>query len=546
MPTSVSTPPCRPTLGAMLRHLAAVHGEDTLVVLGDQRATYGEIERQSAALARALLAAGVGKGTRVALLAPNGPQWLIGCFAITRVGAMAVLCNTYHKARELGWVLHHADVGHLLSVDRHLEHDYVDRLAQALPGLVTQRAAQLRLAGHPYLRTISMWGDRSPGWSGSIDDLMADQVSEELLEAAENEVSPADPAVVVYSSGSTADPKGVVHGHGALVRHSHNLASLRDTRRGDVLYTPMPLFWVGGLVWTLLCAMHAGATVLFEDRFEPGATLALLEREKATHIVGWPHMGKALAEHPDFARRDLSSVRASTIPELQRDAERAIDPLLRPNSLGMTETCGPHSMEPAGVLLPDGKQGSFGRSVPGVEHRIVDPLDGRVLGPGEFGEIQVRGYSLLLGMLKRERDEVFTADGWYATGDGGQLDADGHLFFKGRLGEVIKTSGFNVTPREVELVIEEQPEVMHAFVMGVSGGERGEKVTAAVVSRPGHVVEPGALRARLRDQLSSYKVPVEVLTLASPTDLPWLDSGKVDRRALQRTLEERFGSSSAQ
>ncbi|MEE2768294.1 MAG: fatty acid--CoA ligase family protein, partial [Actinomycetota bacterium] len=183
-----------------------------------------------------------------------------------------------------------------------------------------------------------------------------------------------------------------------------------------------------------------------------------------------------------------------------------------------------------------------GRAVPGIEHRIVDPSTGRDVTPGELGEIWIRGYSLMLGVVGKADHEVFTSDGWYRTGDVGYIDADGHLYFKGRMGDQIKTSGMNVTPREVELAIEEQPEVMHAFVTAVDHKERGQDVAAAVVFRPGRSVGAEEIKSRLRESLSSYKVPRHIATFISPDDLVWLESGKIDLRALTEILSERYAS----
>jgi acyl-CoA synthetase (AMP-forming)/AMP-acid ligase II len=346
--------------------------------------------------------------------------------------------------------------------------------------------------------------------------------------------------LILYSSGSTADPKGAVHTHGTVVRHSFQLARLREVRSDDRIWSPMPFFWVGGLVFGLLGTMHAGATLLTESVFDPGRTLALLERERATAAVGWPHFGKALVEHPDFPKRDLSALRAGNIPNLLPPSICPPDPELRPNGLGMTETCGPHTYTGEGAL-PEERRACFGAAIPGVEHKVVDPESGRVLGAGEVGEICVRGYSLMQGLYKRERGESFDHDGFYHTGDAGLFTEDGLLYFKGRLGEMIKSGGANVTPSEVESLLMSFVEVKQAYVVGVADAQRGENVAAAVVLEPGTRVAAEEIRTRAKAQLAAYKVPRHLLVTAHDA-LPFTDSGKIDKRKLRALLEARIAA----
>ncbi len=542
MPRTPSFPDFPPTSGNLIRTCAQRHGDKVFAVLNDERLTYAEADARSAALAKGLLASGAGKGTRVGLLAPNGPEWIVGWLAATRIGCVVALLNTYSKARELGWILRHADIQVLLTVDTHLGHDYLERLEQAAPGLVGQQHEQIRIESHPYLRAIWTWGDGTRPWAGPMADLVARDaaITDALLAEVESEVTPADPMVVVYSSGSTADPKGAIHSHGASVRHAHNLGQMRDLSADDVLYTPMPLFWVGGFSFTLIAAMHVGAALVFEEQFEPGATLELIERERITQVLGWPHMAKALVDHPSFGDRDLSSVRGSSYSALLPHDQQMEAEVPKANSLGMTETLGPHTFDSKDNPLPADKEGSFGLSVPGVEHKIVDPVTLEDLPIGETGELWLRGYSLMLGLHKRERGDVFTPDGWYRTGDGGYFDADGHFYFTGRMGDLIKSAGMNITPRDVELVLEAMPEVVMAFVTGVPHPDRGQDVVAAIALRPGDTLDAEEARKRVKEEIASYKVPRHIAVFASQTDLPWLDSGKVDRRRLTAMLEERF------
>jgi acyl-CoA synthetase (AMP-forming)/AMP-acid ligase II len=236
----------------------------------------------------------------------------------------------------------------------------------------------------------------------------------------------------------------------------------------------------------------------------------------------------------------LSALRAGNIPNLLPPTICPPDPELRPNGLGMTETCGPHTYTGEGAL-PEERRSCFGAAIAGVEHKVVDPDSGRVLGAGEVGEICVRGYSLMQGLHKRERGETFDRDGFYHTGDAGLFTADGLLYFKGRLGEMIKSGGANVTPSEVESLLASFAEVKEAFVVGVADALRGENVAAAVVLEPGASIAAEAIRARAKAQLAAYKVPRHLI-VAEHDALPFTDTGKIDKRKLRALLEARIAA----
>jgi len=543
-------PDFSPTIPVYLANAVRRFGDRPLAVLNDRRITYGEAEARSRQLARGLLASGIAKGTRVALLMPNGPDWIVAWMAISRTGAVAVPINTFYKSRELGWILRHADVHTLLAVPRFLNNDYLERLEACAPGLAAQKAGAIAVPALPHLRSVWVWGGSDRAWARSDGDLLAaadgsPAIDDAFLDEIERCVFPADPAVVIYSSGSTADPKGAVHTHGTLVRHSFNLNGFRDLSEADRIFSPMPFFWVGGFVFTLLAAIHRGASMVCEEAFEPGATLDLLERERVTIVAGWPHYSRAMADHPTFAQRDLSAVRAGNLYEILPEPIRPSDPELRSNSLGMTETCGPHTIEWMDRDLPEALRSTFGRSAPGVEHKIVDPDTGEALPVGVEGEICVRGYNLMQGLYKVEREDVFDDDGFYHTGDMGRFDAEGWLFFTGRKGDLIKTAGANVTPREVEVVIDAYPEVKSSYVVGVPDPDRGQNVAAAVVLKHGAALGADELRTRLREELSAYKVPRHSYFYTSVEELPFTDSGKIDKRRLSELLAARIEADGA-
>jgi acyl-CoA synthetase (AMP-forming)/AMP-acid ligase II len=501
------------------------------LVTDSERLSFAEADAQSRMLADALLASGVGKGTRVGILFPNCAQWLIAWLAAARIGALTVPLSTFAPGNELARLLRHTDTQVLLMGRSIAGHDLVARVADALPGLGDGDAA-IALAAVPYLRRVHVWPacDRAwaTPWPGSTGPVAP------LCGPAEHEVRPADELVLVTTSGTTALPKSVAHTHGSLVRHAAILARHRGVTSVDRIYSPMPFFWVGGLTMVVLQALSTGAAILAQDVFDAGATLALLERERATFISCWAQASQAMADHPDFAKRDLSSVRGGTMLQALPPERRPSEPELTPNLLGMTETGGPHTMvEVPDIPLPPDRRGSWGIPLPGlVEHRIVDTA-GRELLPGQEGQIHVRGQILMSGIYKQERHEVFTDDGWYDTGDRGWFDDAGHLHFTGRASTLIKTAGSNVSPAEVESVLDAMPGVLHSFVVALPHPVRGEVVGAAVVPAHGAQLSTDAVAAHARANLSGFKVPT-VIAILGESELPMLPTGKIDRQGLIR------------
>jgi acyl-CoA synthetase (AMP-forming)/AMP-acid ligase II len=513
--------------------LRRTHPDGEFLVTDDERLSFAEADAQSLALADALLASGVGKGTRVGILFPNCAQWIISWLAAARIGALTVPLSTFAPGAELARLLRHTDTQVLLMGRSIAGRDLVDRIADALPGLAGGDAA-ITLAEVPYLRRVHVWPDCDRPWATPWPDTTGPVVF--LASSAEQEVRPADELVLVTTSGTTALPKSVAHTHGSLVRHACLLAHHRGVTATDRVYSPMPFFWVGGLTMVVLQALSTGAAVLAQDVFEPGATLALLERERATYVSCWAQASQAMTDHPDFAKRDLSSVRGGTLLEALPPERRPSEPELTPNLLGMTETGGPHTMvEVPDTPLPTERRGSFGIPLPGVvQHRIVDP-SGFEVAPGQHGELQVRGQILMSGIYKHERHEVFSPDGWYSTGDRGWFDAAGHLHFTGRASALIKTAGSNVSPAEVEAVLNAVPGVLHSFVVGLPHPVRGEVVAAAVVPSHGAQLSTEAVVAHLKRNLSGFKVPTLIAVLAE-SELPMLPTGKLDRQGLVRFL----------
>jgi acyl-CoA synthetase (AMP-forming)/AMP-acid ligase II len=510
-------------------------GNDVFVITATERLTFGEADRRSAALAGALLREGVGKGSRVGILYPNGVGWVITWLAAARIGALTVPLSTFAPGRELALTIRHTDVQYLAMAPSFDGQSLSGRLENGLEGLAGS-TRELQLAGAPYLRTIWVDDVDRPSWACSFPTAGYP----ELVSAAEAEVRPSDLLVVVSTSGATAAPKSVVHTNGSLIRHGCLMANIRKLDPKDCIFTAAPLFWVGGLTLVLLSAMASGASVALQERFEAGSALDLIEAAPATQISCWPPAARAMAEHPSFAERDLSAIRGGTLVEALPPEIRPENPSASPllASLGMTETGGPHTAaDDPYALLPPERYGTFGRALPGVEHLIASNEAGDETGERIEGEIMVRGPLVMEGLYKRERFETFASDGWYPTGDQGWFDDHGFLHFTGRASAMIKTSGSNVSPEEVESTLREVPGVNDAIVLGLAHPVRGEAVGAVVVLGPGSAAAQDQLEAHARAELASYKVPRH-FRFITEDNVPLLPTGKVDRVSLAKLFDD--------
>lgn len=530
------------TIPALLRARVESHGGSVLLACDDDVLTYEAAERRSAALARGLLAAGAGPGTHVGILHPNGSAFVVAWLAAARIGAVAVPLSTFSKSAELRVLLRNADVALLLAASSYRSNDFTSALREAVPELDLAVPPPLLADSMPVLRRIAFasvdpGAGVDPAWSQRSLEEAGETVEPSVLGALEETVSPGDRLAIVHTSGSTGDPKGVIHTHGALIRHLDNLNRIRRYTPAEVLFSNSPFFWIGGLAYSLLGTLVAGGRLVCSNATSASGVLDVLERERPTMVNGFAQTVAHLPHDPSFARRDLSSIRRGNLYPIMPDGVRPADPELRHAMLGMTEAgsvclvCEDESDQ------PEHRRGSFGRPAPGFEARVVDPETGRDCAPGEPGELWLRGPFLMEGYYGRERHQVFDPDGWYLTGDVFVVDADGFFYFKGRRGDMIKTSGANVSPREVEAAILDLTGLT-AHVIGVADAARGQIVAAAIRVPPGRegAVDVDALRGRLAERLSSYKVPRRFLLLTDAA-VPMLSSGKLDRPALEALFD---------
>src|SRR5271163_2730291 len=513
------------TVDELVRFHSAHDEAKPMVIDLDRRLSYRELEVTTHDLAMAFIDAGVAKGTRVGLIMPNGIRWVQIAIALTRIGAVLVPLSTLLAARELVAQLRTASVQVLISVEEFRGHRYLDDLRSALG--VTDLSETLRHPDLPALRQV--WAaDRLPDVSGAESNYS-------VVDALAATVTPSDPMVIMFTSGSSGAPKGVVHSHGSALGAVRSGLASRCIDSETRLYLPMPFFWVGGFGSGVLSALVAGATLITEEIPQPDTTLRLLERERVTLFRGWPDQAEALARHPYRAQADLSALRPGSLEALL-PAEQRAQPGARATLFGMTEAFGPYCGYPADTDMPKSAWGSCGKPFPGTEVRITDPDSGQQVSAGTIGMIQIRGPHTLRGICRRSREDLFTADGFYPTGDLGRLDNDGFLFYHGRSDDMFKVSGATVYPTEVEQALREIDGVDNAFVTNLTGAQ-GDQVGAVVVCDTAAKTAE-QLRGSARALLSSFKVPTIWVLIKSDDAIPRGPTGKVDARRLREMLAD--------
>jgi len=532
-------PPVSRTLPDLLDEMAERYPAREFIVGGAQRFTYAEARASVRQLARGLHRLGVRRGDTVALLMSNTSEWLLIDFAAALLGATLVPLSTWSRPREIEYMLNHSDASTLVTLDRFLGQDYLAALAE-IGGSGSPRL--------PDLRRVVVAGGEPGGSFPTLDTLwdLGAAVGDEEIDAAQRAVGPDDVAYILYTSGTTSTPKGVQLCHRGLIENMWNIGERQHLGPGDRMWMGISLFWSFGCANALLAVMTHGGAIVLQEHFDTGAALALIERERCTVYYGTPNIALALWEHPDRPRRDLSSLRTGAAIGAPLAMQMVMDLGAREicNVYGLTECYGNCAVtdagDPASVRLS-----TVGHPLPGMEIRIVDRETRRPLGPGEVGEIIVRGY-LTPGYYKdpEKNAAAFDPEGFLLTGDLGVIGDDGRLRFRGRLKEMVKTGGINVAPLEVEEVLLGHPAVEQVHVVGLPDPRKEEILAAVVVLKDGHDVAPEALRAFCKQALAAFKVPQE-LRLFNRSELPLTATGKVQKFRLAEMLAAQRGAAGA-
>jgi acyl-CoA synthetase (AMP-forming)/AMP-acid ligase II len=512
-----------------------------------ERWSYAELWARAMAVARALAALGVGKDSRVGVMMTNRPEWIAAVFGVGLAGGVAATISTFSTPAELEYLLNASSIGVLLFEGRVLKKDFAAILREFEPQVATARPGELASVKFPYLTRLAVVGDGASGaietWPGFLAH--GETVDPALVEARAAMTRPADAGVLFFSSGSTGKPKGVLSAHRAVAIQGwrwRRLLTLGDDVRA---WTSNGFFWSGNFASVLGATFAAGGSLVLQSTFEPVEALTLMEAERVTRPFAWPHQYEQLEAAPNFLKVDLSSFRycdwRNRLGQHPTVSTTWQEPM---EGYGNTETFTLTSAY-ASNTPREIAEGSFGEVLPGNTFKIVDPLTGETLPLGERGEIAVKGPTLMLGYIGTPLDETLDEEGFFCTGDGGYIDARNRIIWEGRLNDIIKTGGANVSPIEVDDVLAAHPGIKVARTVGVPHESLGEMVVACVVPREGARLDEGAVRDFLKERLASYKVPRRVL-FVEDADLSLTGSAKVklsDLRALAvKRLEEEASS----
>lgn len=528
------------TFGNFIADLARRHGDREAIIFEDRRITYRDLEGEVRRFARALLAAGVSKGSTVAVMLSNRPEFVVAAFGAGSIGAVVAPVSTFSSPVERDYILRHSDASTLVTQPSLLNHRFVDELLESHPGLGVGTPGHLQSVAFPFLRRIITLGDSSSDAVEAWDDFVAHAtgVSDELLDAALAEVCPDDPGIIIYTSGTSANPKAVLHKNGTTPIQSWRWASALGLVPDDVVLSRFPYFWSGGLTMTLGGPLAAGASVVMVEEFDAGIALELIEREKVTVLQSMPETYSQVVEHPDFATRDVSSLNMAVGAEPLVKALPDVEWRAQANGYGLTET-----FTLCTWAQPHETGGEFrtyhGRPLPGIDLQIIDSATGEPLPVGELGEIVVKGVTCMLGYHKVDRDQTFDDNGYFRTGDSGHLDEDGVLHWGGRIDGMIKTSGANVSPVEIESKLSLWGRLKVATVVPVPHPRLGEAVVLCVVPKPDDPVTSDDITGHLRTVLASYKVPKYVVFL-DDDDVAHTVSEKVKATDVRRVAAQRL------
>ncbi len=500
--------------------------------------SYNELFVQARKVAKALVSGGLAKGERVGIWMTNRPEFLAAAFGVGMAGGVASPISTFSTQDELEYLLSISGISILLMESKVLKKDYAAMLTAIAPEIATCTAGAIGCAALPFLKRVVMTGADTAGAVESWEAFLTtgNGIADEAIDARTASALPSDEGVLFYSSGSTAKPKGILSSHKGVAIQCWRLAIQQGLPQGVRYWTANGFFWSGNFSNAMGAVLAAGGCMLLQSTFQPSEALDLMAREKAQFVFAWPHQWEQLTSAPNWLNSDLSSLKF-----VDKDGPIAAHPSvftdwIEPrHAYGNTETFTLSSGYPANSP-PETTKSSSGLPFAGNIFKIVDPISGKTMPLGERGEIAVKGPTLMMGYLGTPLSESLDENDFFRTGDGGYLDGEGRLFWEGRLNDIIKTGGANVSPLEIDAVLQELSGVKICQTVGVPHDTLGELVVSCIVPHEGAGLHEDTVRDYAKSKLASYKVPRRIFFF-DEAELNMTGSAKVKTADLRAKVQ---------
>ena len=531
------------TLGQVTASAAENWGDREALVFEKKRWTWREFEEEVCQAARGLIAAGICPGEKVAVWMNNKPDWLFLMFAIAKIGGVLVPLNTRYRTEDIKYVLAQSNTGTLISDDQSGPVSYLKLIQDVIPDSAELQDPNTQIAQFPDLKRVIFVGEQTlPGtqlWSAILSK--ANETPIEALHERERQVDPDDLLLIGYTSGTTGDPKGVMHSH-INIRNCIERAAILGISFNDVHINYLPMFHIYALSEIMMISALTGAKQVLMGNFDAQSALELIETEKVTLAHGFDTHWKDLLDAQKQSHRDTSSLRLGTLPA-GTEATIAIAELVQDvfcptvSGFGMTET-----WAFAALSFPTDTREqriyASGYPMTDIQFKVADPLTEEPVATEELGELMVKGYTLMLGYYEKPgiTDESYGQDGWFKTGDTAKLRPDGRLVFLGRYKDMLKVGGENVSPAEVEAHLMKLEAVHAVSVVGYPDDRLHEVGVAFVIRKGNSPLLESDVTSHLRGKVASFKIPKHVIFV---DEFPMTSSGKVQKvklRSLARSI----------
>lgn len=541
------------TIPAYLNEVTSRYAKREALVMysynGVERWSYETLREKSYEVAKALIACGVGKGSRVGVMMTNRLEYLSAVFGTALTGGVSVALSTFSTPAELEHLLSASESSVLLFDGRVLKKDFGAVLAELDPAIKMASAGNLKSSKFPALRYIvrleSVTGPAADDdfkascfetWNGFLS--RGRGVSNATVDALAAMVTPAEAGGLFFSSGTTSLPKGILHTQQAFAIQWWRWPRVMSVEGAIRSWTGNGFFWSANITMVVGVALSTGGTVIIQPVFDPEQVLTLIEKERVNFLMGRPHQWARLQECPNWSSSDLSSLRYITNSALMLTHPTVKTDWQLPMTFGTTETMTAATSYDANTSA-EKYAGSAGEPLPGNTLKIIDPMTGAVLPRGERGELCIKGPTLMMGYINKKRDEAFDEEGYYHTGDGGYVDEVGRLYWEGRLTEIIKTGGANISPLEIDAVLVLYPGAKRVQTVGIPHDTLGEMAVGCIVPHDGVKIAEEDLRAFLKEKLASFKIPRRFLFL-NEDEMAVTGNGKVKSDELRKLAVERI------